>query len=191
MPRLKQLKHITTSFINSNTASAQCLKFQTFCRASLLCASPPPPPWLKHCPGHDCSLWTALYTTAPPPPQPTWLSTLLFMCLFANTKSKACPVPSHSYPRLYCISTQLGSTSHHQPSLRVLGWKLRPAKGLAALDKRSLCFPALPPCPETTRLSFLLCWLWEGPLWTRALQRANVCWDDWVGYLQQDQRSES
>lgn len=79
------------------------------------------------------------------------MSTLLFMFLFANTKQS---LPGHppTNAKLYCIFTQLGSTSHISwLFLRVLSWKLRPAKGLAVLDKRSLCFPALPALPPLSR----------------------------------------
>lgn len=73
------------------------------------------------------------------------------MCLFANTKQSLPGLPPTD-AGLYCVFTQLGSTSHIPGLfLRVLSWKLRPAKGLAVLDKRSLCFPALPALPPLSR----------------------------------------
>lgn len=105
------------------------------------------------------------------------------MCLFANTKAKPAWIPSHQHPDYKRIFTQLGSTTHSLPFffffLQVLSWKLRPAKGLAVLDKRGLCFP----CPagpaslsrnHKAELSPVLGGCGRG-LWTRVVQ-ANVCW---------------
>lgn len=90
--------HLVLTKSKWDSVRGQWFKFlgQTFSRTTLVAGSPPPTPLLKLCTGHDCQLWTAPLS----PPffsQPTWLSTLLFMCLFANTKSNA-QIPSHRCP---------------------------------------------------------------------------------------------
>lgn len=148
----------------------------------------PLPHHTKVCIGHDCSLWTALLTPEAAPlslQPPTSLGCQpCYLCACLLTLKQSLPSLPPTSHQLYCILTQLGSTSHPQP-LQVLNWKWRPAKGPSVLDKRSLCFPVLPvlpvlpPCPETTRLSLLLCWVWEGPCKSHAskclLMRTIIC----------------
>lgn len=140
-----------------------------FCRASLLSVpSPTSPAQTLHWPLQlplKCSFNTRGCPSVPPPHLLGCQPCYLCACLptLKQSRSGLPPTDAPTVPHFHTARFHIPPSAFFFFFLQVLNWKFRTAKGLAVLDKRSLCFPALPPCPETTRLSFLLRWLWEGP----------------------------
>lgn len=112
--------------------------------------SPPPPEQLKLC--HSQMLCPRLATQ--------------FLRLSSNPKAHP-----GSFPPMPCLSrasTQLGSTSHQfylfifpPPTLELKSSGQRRDWLWSTKEPVFFCLLVLPPCPVTTRLSFLLRWLWE------------------------------
>lgn len=89
-----------------------------------------------------------------------------FLRLSSNPKAHPGSFPP--MPWLSRASTQLGSTSH--PVYLFISppqhwsWKVQAQRRdwlWSTKEPVFFCLLVLPPCPVTTRLSFLLCWLWE------------------------------
>lgn len=135
------------------------------------------------------------------PPKPSCSSTLLFMCLFAVTKAKTCPdsLPPTTRTVLYFHTARF----HNPPSAffflfwRVSSSKLQPCKRarLCWIKEVCVCFScrprAQPPRAETTRLSFLLGWLQEGPVDQSHASKCLLLMMTMPGYLQQIKASGS
>lgn len=123
------------------------------------------------------------------------------MYLFTNTKEEralnslsAIQAFTHTHNHIYLYIHAHHTARSHVPLfffffllLQVARQELRPAEGLAKLDKRNQCSPAIPGL-ETTRLGFLLHWRWEGPCGPEPCKQMSAAAhleDHHVKYLQQ------